>query len=58
MTWPQIYDGKGWQSELAGRYAVTGIPATFLLDKQGKIRYKNVRGDKLRIAVEELLGKK
>lgn len=58
MTWPQIYDGKGWQSELARRYGVTGIPATFLLDKGGKIRYKAVRGDDLRLAVEELLGKK
>jgi len=58
MTWPQIYDGKGWQSELGRRYAVASIPATFLLDKQGKIRYKNVRGDDLRRAVEELLAKK
>jgi peroxiredoxin len=58
MTWPQIYDGKGWQSDLGSRYAVASIPSTFLLDKQGKIRYKNVRGEELRSAVQELLSKK
>ncbi|MGH7132342.1 MAG: peroxiredoxin family protein [Phycisphaerales bacterium] len=32
MTWPQIYDGKGWDAELARKYAVDVIPATFLVD--------------------------
>jgi len=32
MTWQQIYDGKGWQAEIAVLYAVDSIPATFLVD--------------------------
>ena len=55
MKWRQIYDGKGWQAEIGQVYAVGSIPATFLIDKQGKIRYKNLRGDDLKEAVEELL---
>jgi len=58
MTWPQIYDGKGWQSDIGRLYGVASIPAAFLIDKQGKIRYKNVRGEKLGFAVEELLNQK
>jgi peroxiredoxin len=56
MEWPQLFDGKYWMSEYAQIYAVNSIPATFLIDKKGVIRYKNVRGEKLREAVLQLLG--
>ncbi len=55
MKWRQIYDGKGWKAEIGELYAVSSIPATFLIDKQGKIRYKNLRGDELKAAVEALV---
>lgn len=55
MKWRQIFDGKGWQAEIGQLYAVSSIPATFLLDKKGKIRYKNLRGSELTEAVEKLL---
>lgn len=58
MTWPQIYDGKKWDSEVGRLYGVTSIPATYLIDKQGKIRYHNLRGEQLAPAVERLLGEK
>ncbi|HER44359.1 MAG TPA: TlpA family protein disulfide reductase, partial [Candidatus Eisenbacteria bacterium] len=55
MKWRQIFDGKGWKAEIGQLYAVSSIPSTFLLDKQGKIRYKNLRGGELADAVEKLL---
>ena len=58
MAWPQLYDGKGWNSTIGQLYAVGSIPATYLIDRQGKIRFKNVRGDKLRQAVEQLVNEK
>jgi len=58
LEWPQLYDGKYWNSEYAKLYAVNSIPATFLIDKKGVIRYKNVRGDALREAVLTLLAEK
>jgi len=32
MTWPQVYDGKGWQAENAAKYGINAIPAAFLVD--------------------------
>ena len=58
MPWPQIFDGKGWRSELGQLYAVGAIPSTYLIDREGVIRYKNVRGGELERAVKELIEKK
>ena len=58
MKWRQIFDGKGWKAEIGQVYAVSSIPATFLLDREGKIRYKNLRGDELKKAVEKLINEK
>jgi thiol-disulfide isomerase/thioredoxin len=55
IKWPQYYDGKYWQNEVAVKYGVQSIPATFLIDKKGKIRYKSLRGKQLEVAVKELL---
>jgi thiol-disulfide isomerase/thioredoxin len=57
MTWPQFFDGQGWQNKLAVKYGVEGIPATFLLDGEGKIIGKNLRGEDLRAAVAKALAK-
>jgi peroxiredoxin len=58
MTWQQYFDGQGWQSKLAAKYGVNSIPATYLLDKEGIIIAKNLRGDALDKAVANALGGK
>jgi len=55
MTWPQASDLKFWQSEVAAIYSVKAIPYTILLDKEGKIIAKNLRGEELYQKVESLL---
>jgi len=55
MAWPQYFDGKYWQNEVATLYGIKSIPATYLIDKKGNIRYKSIRGRQLEVAVEELL---
>jgi peroxiredoxin len=55
IKWPQYYDGKFWNNEVSTLYGVKAIPATFLIDKKGKIRYKTLRGRQLEVAVKELL---
>jgi thiol-disulfide isomerase/thioredoxin len=58
MTWPQFYDGQGWQNELAVKYGVESIPFAILIDPTGKIIGKSLRGDDLENAVAGALAKK
>ena len=47
MAWQQFFDGKGWGNKLAVQYGINSIPATFLLDGDGKIIARDLRGEKL-----------
>ncbi len=47
MSWPQIWAEKADKGPLAERYAVGGIPATFLIGPDGKLVGKDLRGEKL-----------
>jgi len=58
MPWPQFFDGKRWDNQLATQYGIDSIPANFLLDGQGKIIGKDLRADDLDKAVAAALGKK
>jgi hypothetical protein len=44
MTWPQYNDGKRMDNKLALKYAIEGIPTTFLIDRDGTIIGKSLRG--------------
>lgn len=57
MTWPNMSDIKFWNSEAAGLYSVSSIPHTILLDKDGIIIAKNLRGEELEKKLDELLAK-
>jgi thiol-disulfide isomerase/thioredoxin len=57
LPWPQHYDGKYWENEIArGRFNVHAVPATFLLDQQGIVAAVGVRGPQLETEVKRLLG--
>ena len=47
LTWPHVSDLQYWNSVAAQAYQVSSIPMTFLLDPQGKIIAKGLRGDSL-----------
>lgn len=57
MPWQQFCDSKGWGNKLAGKYGVNSIPATYLLDGEGKIIAKDLRGKDLEAAVAKALAK-
>jgi peroxiredoxin len=57
MPWPQYFDGGGWKNKLAQQYGIQSIPATFLLDGEGTIIAKNLRGEALEAAVAKALKK-
>jgi len=56
MTWPQHFDGMYWENEYGTKYNIRGIPAMFLLDREGKLVDTNARGEKLEPMVRKLLG--
>lgn len=57
MTWQQYFDGKGWGNKLAQKYGIQSIPATFLVDGDGKIIGRDLRGEALDEAVGKALAK-
>jgi thiol-disulfide isomerase/thioredoxin len=58
MTWSQFFDGQNWGNKLAVKYGVEAIPATYLLDRDGVIIGKDLRGDDLSEAIARALAKK
>ncbi|RFN57956.1 TlpA disulfide reductase family protein [Marixanthomonas ophiurae] len=56
MDWHHISNLQFWQDPIARAYNVRAIPATFLLDENGKIIDKNLRGAALGTKMESLLG--
>lgn len=56
LTWAQISDLRGWKNEVAQSYAVTSIPQTVLLDKEGRIVARNLRGPTLEAKLKEMFG--
>jgi peroxiredoxin len=56
LSWTHGSDLKYWNSAAAQLYGVSAIPATYLLDKDGKVIAKNLRGPSLEAKLSELLG--
>ncbi len=56
LTWKHISDLKGWKSEHAALYSVTSIPQTLLIDPEGKIIQRNLRGEQLGMKLAEIFG--
>jgi thiol-disulfide isomerase/thioredoxin len=56
LAWPQVSNLKYWNDPIAKKYNIQSIPATFILDANGIIVAKDLRGDQLKAKVKELLG--
>lgn len=55
LVWTQVSNLQYFNDPVARLYNISSIPATFILDKDGKIAYKNLRGKALELKVQELL---
>ncbi|MEM8524891.1 MAG: TlpA disulfide reductase family protein [Bacteroidota bacterium] len=58
LTWPQVSDLKGWQNDVAALYSVRSIPSTVLVDAEGKIMARNLRGAELEMKLRQVFGAK
>lgn len=56
LTWTQVSDLKGWENEAGVLYEIKAIPMNFLIDPNGKIIAKYLRGEALDKKLQELFG--
>lgn len=54
LTWTQVSDLKAWDNAAAVLYGVKAIPMNFLIDPEGRIVAKYLRGDDLDKKLEEI----
>ena len=54
QKWTHVSDLKYWNSEAGRDYGVESIPFTVLIDKEGKIIAKGLRGDDLELKLKEI----
>lgn len=54
LTWPQVSDLKGWESDARKVYGISGVPANFLISPDGKILGSHLIGEALNKKLEEL----
>ena len=57
LTWYHLSNLKFWQDPIAELYNVKSIPAIFVLDANGIIVAKDIRGEELKNKVKELISK-
>ncbi len=55
LTWTQVSDLNGWRNEVAIQYGVRSIPQNFLLDPEGIIIARDLRGNSLHEKLKEVL---
>jgi AhpC/TSA family len=54
VTWRSFWDGST-DGPIATKWNVSGWPTIYVIDAKGVIRFKNVRGEAMDKAVDELL---
>lgn len=56
LHWPQICDGKGWDSPIAAQFGVTSLPTTVLVGKDGRVIASGLSGAALESAIRASVG--
>lgn len=56
MPWTHLSDLKGWQTVAASTYQINSIPASLLVDPDGNIVARDLRGEDLMKKLEEIFG--
>ncbi len=57
LVWPNhVSDLRGWSSAAGRLYGISSIPATVLVDRDGKVLARNLRGPQLEDKLKEIFG--
>jgi peroxiredoxin len=54
LTWNHVSDLKGWKNDAAALYGVKSVPASFLIDREGRVIAKDLRAEALHEKLAEL----
>jgi peroxiredoxin len=54
LAWTQLSDLQGWKNAVALQYGIAAVPQNFLVDPQGKVIAKNLRGEALQAKLAQL----
>lgn len=57
LPWTQVSDLKGWKNEASVMYGIRSIPSNFLIDPDGKIIARNLRGAQVDAKLKEIFHK-
>jgi peroxiredoxin len=55
LNWTQVSELKGWDADVVSLYGIKAIPMNFLLDKNGIIVARGLRGDELKAELQKML---
>ncbi|HMP72387.1 MAG TPA: TlpA disulfide reductase family protein [Kiritimatiellia bacterium] len=55
IRWPNHFDGRGWENEIAQRFNIRRVPSSFLIDRNGILRQIDVSGQSLERFVAAML---
>ena len=55
IAWPQMSDLKGWDNAVARQFNIVSIPQTIVVDQNGKILRRGLRGNQLESFIAEQL---
>ena len=55
MGWRTQFDGSGWNNPFVAQFGVRSIPASLLLDRDGRVAALNPRGEDIAVQVARLL---
>lgn len=56
LVWKHVSELRGWDGKINRMYQISSIPSTVLLDKQGRIIAKGLRGEELNAKLTEIFG--
>lgn len=57
VSFPILHDGEGWKSPVVKQYGVKRLPATYLIDRSGKIRAAGILGEYIDKEIGKMLNR-
>lgn len=54
LPWPQVHDGRGFDGPLAPAFGIEAVPASLVVDREGRVVGRDLQGEALEALVDRL----